>query len=269
MLQALLNAGGDLLLRNQCCGCLAIHYAARSGCTSLIRTLISTSPSTLNAQDEEGNSPLGTAALRGHEDVVTLLLSAGASDAGSWNAEGISALRTAVNVGEEAIVRVLLDEGLEAVGELPAIPEAVRDSVEYDHVGILRLLLDVQGEKGCGTLGPELGYAFKATNDMLGPLRSFDTRGVLRAKPVFIPILHFAARTCARRAIHVLLSAGADELVVTARGRQASDDVGLFWDMNSSQRKDTEAAVRRMLKRGPAFRARSWTWPTLSKAALG
>ncbi|CAN0344478.1 unnamed protein product, partial [Scytosiphon promiscuus] len=33
MPQALLNAGGDLLLRNKCCGCFAIHYAARSSVT--------------------------------------------------------------------------------------------------------------------------------------------------------------------------------------------------------------------------------------------
>ncbi|CAN0029717.1 unnamed protein product, partial [Scytosiphon promiscuus] len=81
------------------------------------------------------------------------------------------------------------------------------------------------------------------------------------------PVPHFAASCCSRRAAHLLLSAGgADERNVDYRGRCAREVVGVFVDAGP-EKAARKADLGRMLERGPAFRARSWAWPTPTEAA--
>lgn len=79
--------------------------------------------------------------------------------------------------------------------------------------------------------------------------------------------LHVSARLCSRRTAHVLLSAGADQCALGAKGLFASDLTGIHV-AQSPGKVAREAAFRRMLKRGPAYRTRSWAWPTRNEAAV-
>lgn len=74
-----------------------------------------------------------------------------------------------------------------------------------------------------------------------------------------ISMIHLAAGTCSLRAAHVLLSAGADETAVGRTGSRAIDIVGTF-QVDDERNTANEGALCRILRRGPAFRARSWTW---------
>lgn len=82
------------------------------------------------------------------------------------------------------------------------------------------------------------------------------------------PILHVAAKCCSIPAVHVLLGAGADTDNADTNGTLAIDQIGpLLPDDNRNG--STEEAVRRMLQKGPAFRARSWAWPGTTDITLG
>lgn len=247
MAELLLASGGDPLLADETFGTLPTHCAADSGTTVLLDKLLSIAPMTLNITMNSGASSLAIAAARGHAETVSFLLSAGASDA--WDANGVHALREAVRSGRENVVQILLDEGLEAVGGLRAIPDALLFSIVGAHVGILRRLLNVQGVQEAWA-----NVHVQATRE--------DVYGLQ-------PILHVAAGCCSHRAAHVLLSAGADESAVNGGGERASDVIGAF-ERGSSGKGAKEAALRRILilERGPAFRARSWTWQTQAKASV-
>ncbi|CAM9569843.1 unnamed protein product [Scytosiphon promiscuus] len=255
MMDALLNAGADPLLGNEKeQGWKPIHYAASRGETHLVKKLVSSAPTTLNAVDEDGRSPILLASCHGHKDTVSFLLSACSSNAGNAKTNVCSALLTAVDEGEEEMVRILLDEGLEAAGGIFVIPGTMALCVEQDNGRVLQILLNVQGE------GMQEAWA-RAWAQPYGHSEDVPEE----------PILRIAAKFCSHRAAHVLLSAGADELAFSASGKRASDIIGSSVESNSevSRQAAKEAAFRRMLKRGPAFRARSWLWPTPEKTVPG
>ncbi|CAN0253837.1 unnamed protein product [Scytosiphon promiscuus] len=255
MADVLLIAGADPLLgRGTQLSAMAIHYAAQGGETLLVSKLLSSAPTTLNAVSRVGGSPLTLACYHGHAETVSFLLSVGASDAEHAEANGSCALFAAVVQGQEEVARILLDEGFEAVGGLFVIRGSMACSVEKDNVCILQMLLNVQG-----------GDMQEALAGIFVPLDLF--REAIPAEP----ILHIAARFCAYRAAHVLLSAGADELAVDSHGKQASEFVGssVETSADSSWQVAKEDAFRRMLKCGPALRARSWVWPTPRQTVVG
>ncbi|CAN0126162.1 unnamed protein product [Scytosiphon promiscuus] len=255
MTDVLLSAGADPLLSNENRGSLkAIHYAAMHGETLLVGKLLSSAPTTLNALDEGGGSPLMLASVNGHLDTVSFLLSVGASDAGAVETYGYSSLVSAVGQGKEDVVRMLLDEGLEAVGGLITVPDSISCAVKRDHACILHMLLNVEGEA--------MREAWARTW-----AQPIEVNGNVPEEPM----LHIAAKFCSYRAAAVLLSAGADELAVNAEGRRPSDIIGFFVENNAerSRQVSEKDAFRRMLKRGPAFRARSWVWPTPGEGVLG
>lgn len=61
----------------------------------------------------------------------------------------------------------------------------------------------------------------------------------------------------------VLLEAGVDESVRGSEGRLPRDSIGLDRiRLGGRMDRGKEVALHRMLKRGPAYRARSWAWPS-------
>ncbi|CAM9569774.1 unnamed protein product [Scytosiphon promiscuus] len=251
MMDALLSAGADPLLGNKNQrGWKPIHYAARRGETLLMKKLLLSAPTTLNALDADERSPLLLASHYGHEDTVSFLLSAGASKARNVKTNLCAALFAAVHQGKEKVVRVLLDEDFEAAGGLFVIPGTMAFCVERDNGLILQMLLNIEGEGMREAWAGAWAHPAGPSEDSLEE-----------------PILSIAARFCSYRAAHVLLSAGADELAVNDSGKRASDIIGssVGNSAKGSRQVAKEAAFGRMLKRGPAFRARSWLWPTPGK----
>ncbi|CAM9947721.1 unnamed protein product [Scytosiphon promiscuus] len=255
MIDVLLSTGADPLLGNENDGgWKAIHYAALHGETLLVDKLLSSAPTTLNALDEDGGSPLMLASVNGHLDTVSFLLSVGASDAEAVETYGYSSLVSAVGQGKEDVVRILLDEGLEAVGGVITVPDSIFSAVKRDHACILQMLLNVEGEAMREAWAGTWAHPFELNGDVPAE-----------------PMLHIAARFCSYRAAAILLPAGADELAVNAQGRRPSDIIGFFVENSAehSRHVSEKDAFRRMLKRGPAFRARSWVWPTPGEGVIG
>lgn len=75
-------------------------------------------------------------------------------------------------------------------------------------------------------------------------------------------LLHLGASYCYPAAVSVLLRAGSDEAAGDLEGRIPRDVIGFDLGTSTERQIDRgdEVAVRRMLQRGPAYRARSWAW---------
>lgn len=76
-------------------------------------------------------------------------------------------------------------------------------------------------------------------------------------------MLHYGASHCSPSVVSVLLEAGADEAIRDAWGVFPRDVIGV--DLQQEQLpmdRGKQIAILRMLEQGPAYRARSWAWPT-------
>lgn len=231
MAEELLRAGADPSLKNHE-GMSALHVAAGLNNTQVIGVILAKAPSSLNALDDKGFTPMGTASLRGQLSAVEYLLAVGASDKDVtsdrasifWAAEG----------GRDNMVRVMLEHGkIESLGGLRAIPDSIGVAIQGRKARMLQRLISVEGE------GRRKAWA----------------ECIMRDRPA----IHLAAVWCSLGALSVLLAAGAKEGAMDSRGECASDVIGIA--MEPYQRDPRkEAAIYRMLQRGPAFRARSWAW---------
>ncbi|CAM9720691.1 unnamed protein product [Scytosiphon promiscuus] len=241
MASALLEAGADPMLRNSE-GQTALHLAAGLGCIPVLEVILSRSRATLNAIDSKGFTPMSTAALRGKHRSVAFLLAKGASD----EAVGVdrTSLVWAADGGHEKMVRMMLKHGVDWVGGLRAIPDSIGVSIQGGKAKMLQMLISVEGEE-------------KQKHWAECPLRSR-------------PALHVAAAWCSLKASHVLLAAGANEAATDREGQRPIDIIAGAQDahLRDGRRED---ALRRMLKRGEAFRARSFAWPKYVsvKSAVG
>ncbi|CAM9472028.1 unnamed protein product [Ectocarpus fasciculatus] len=274
MLDALLKAGADPALEDED-GRLAIHIAAFHCETKVVEMLLSKAPSTRSHATHDGSTPLAAAAEGGNESTMALLLSWGASDLWAWAEKGVNSLNVAAQRGMAGSVRFLLKNGLGAVGGEPAIADAMLYSVVCKHVDILEILLNVEGAE------KQEVWANQSTN--CHPLENHshyerlwgevpvhdipEARAVLATK-FGSPLLHVAAMHCSIPALRVLLSAGANTEKTDPRGELAKDKIGQLLS-DDERNVDEEAAARKILLKGPAFRARSWAWPATTNAALG
>ncbi|CAN0019940.1 unnamed protein product [Scytosiphon promiscuus] len=230
MTEEMINAGADPTVSNLK-GAIPLHFAAQHSNLDIIDRLLSEAPSTINRTNNDGVTPMCIAALKGQEKAVLHLLSLGASDKATLDDNNMSALFMAAQEGHSAVCRILIGKGLEAVGGLETIPEAIRCAIQFRQERILPILLAVGGD----------------TNWAKCCLRT-------------IPLIHLAASEGSLAATHILLAAGADETAVNKHGRSTIDTIGLTLpaiERNTAR----EDAIRRMLYRGPAFRAVSWSYP--------
>ena len=77
-------------------------------------------------------------------------------------------------------------------------------------------------------------------------------------------LLDNGANCCCPATVSVLLEAGTVSTLPDSEGRIPRDVIGMDLDLGGQVQRDRgeEVAVRRILERAPAYRARSWVWPT-------
>eukprot|EP00752_Nemacystus_decipiens_P014973 g13331.t2 len=257
--QHLVGSGADPVLQD-CDGKIALHHAAGRGFTDVVNMLLSVAHDMLNHIDTDGNTALMHAAANGQGLTLSSLLAAGANDEAAWKKNGKSALLTALSVGRVGMVKLLLDKGFDAVGGELAIPEAMRYAVQFEQIAILQTLLDVQGEASRAIWANRPVWTGPRVVD-LSPTQPRGLELFILAASFGVPMVHCAAEFCSLRSVHVLLASGGDETAPDVKGACAKDLVGVKLPHDERDPR-TLAAVRRMLARGPAFRARSWAWPS-------
>lgn len=216
----------------------ALHYAAYSGNSDLIKMLLSrTSLSTLNRPTGDLKTPLVVAVEFDHAEAASLLLSAGASQRDATGAGAPCPFQSAVIQGQEEVVRVLASErGLEAVGGSTAVmPKALTCATMRGASRILRLVLLAEGEER-------------------------QQRWARHRWSLGIPMISLAAGFGILANVSVLLAAGAHELESDPQGRIARHNIGSLLQTGAPDPREV-AAIDRTLQRGPAYRARSWAWP--------
>ncbi|CAM9953176.1 unnamed protein product [Laminaria digitata] len=239
----LLEAGADPTLAAED-GFIPLHIAALKEDMDLLDMLCSRAPATLNRRTTaDGATPLFMACGKGNERMVSKLLSLGAMQPMTPRASDTCPLMVAVIKGFVGVVRVLINEGgVRAVGGEIAFAEALQRAVEARPLGMLRLMLGVDGEERRSEWA---NTYHKGTH-----------------------LLHVGADRCHPAVVSILLKAGADEAARDREGRFARDMIGRVrrqdeLQMNRAQMdQGNVTAIRRMLQRGPAYRARSWAWPS-------
>lgn len=228
----LLDAGADPLLPDAI-GRLAIHFAARLGHTDLLNVLLLKAPTTLNNATADGFTPLWFAVINGRQCMVLHLLRLGAQQPVGLETQSTCPLVAAVNENHPEVLRILLDHGTGGVvGSAESITEALRSAVRYGRARSLDAIL--------GHVGGEEGLH----------------RFLARWRPSGSPVAHFAVSHGRLAILSVLLAAGADERATDGDGRGAHEGIASKYMIDPT----TEAALVRMLERGPAFRASSWRW---------
>lgn len=245
IVQLLLGAGGDPALAEEN-GIVPLHVVSYRGYLDLVDDMHSRSPSTLNRCASKGQTPLFLACVGGHETVVSRLLSLGAVQPMPAEDDSMLPLSVAVSNGFLGVVRVLLSEkGITAIGGRAVLPNALFTVVKAHDARILRLLLAVDGQE------KRLAWANTLVKGRY--------------------LLHYAAGYCCPAAVSILLEAGADEAACDSEGRIAGDviGVGLGRDGGIQMDRGKEDSIRRMLQRGPAYRAQSWALPSDATADAG
>lgn len=254
VVRELLNGGADPRLGARD-GAIALFSAISSGNTAVMEELLARAPETVNhAAVKDGMTPLCLAAVAGSVDVIELLLSRGATNRVALERRGIGnatcPLFVAVLGRKEEAARCLVEKGTEAIGGFDLIHGALfAAAAQSGPPNMLRTLLTAGGA------------------DRQKHWASSRHRGLC--------LLSYAAGYNSLKAVDVLLRAGAIETAVDAHGQDAFDAVGSrvgAYDevahspipQGFARVRDPvkEAVIRRMLRRGPAYRARSWAWPT-------
>ena len=245
VVRLLLEAGADPNVAQEK-GYTPMHRVAYHGHTDLVDMLYSRAPSTLNGCASNGMTPLYMACFGGHQGMVSTLLSLGARQL-PLDSCGFIPLMRATQKGFVGVVRILIsDKQMREVGrsDLTMI-NSLHAAVCARQGVILRLLLTVHGEER---------RSMWANLDLDGRY-----------------LLHYGAGLCYPAAVSVLLEAGADEAARDSEGRIPADVIGLDFGRDYIHQVDhgEGVAIFRMLQRGPAYRARSWAWPSDEEANAG
>jgi ankyrin repeat protein len=187
--------------------------AARAGDASMIKSLVASGVD-INARDERGVSPLGTAAFHGHADAVRILLSLGAKQTGSEKEPGFSPLRIAISRNHIGVIRVLLEAGADVNERLSfgatqigdtALMEAVWWSSHYRDLSAVSLLLQFGADPN--------GRNAELYDDYEESRGGRDWRGY--------SVLTFAAKRGMYGVVQLLLQHGADPTLTRTDGKTA------------------------------------------------
>ncbi|KAH8797776.1 ankyrin repeat-containing domain protein [Flagelloscypha sp. PMI_526] len=106
-----------------------LHYAAKSGCTDIVKALVN-AKADLNVASSEGQTPLHYAARSGSIDAMTILLNANV-ELNVANTEGWTPLHYAAHYGRIDLVSPLVEAkaDLSVTGEPPLNYELQRWSI--------------------------------------------------------------------------------------------------------------------------------------------
>lgn len=241
VVRSLLEAGADAMLEDKN-GYTPLHFVGYYGRIDLVDMLHAKAPDTLSRVAYEGETPLCIACAQGREDVVKRMLSLGATHRLFPNPnDGACALSMAAMKGREGIVRILLCAGLRVVGGRKAVmPNAMYTAVRSRHARVLRMLIESRGKK---------------------TPKEWANTSILGRR-----MLHYATGYCYLAAVSVLLAAGADETAQDFAELTPIECIGIEPGPKANISltpivRGEELAIRRMLLRGPAYRALSWAWP--------
>ncbi len=168
-----------------------------------------------------------------HPRVLKHLLDSCGADPGACDGVGYSPLAGASQHGYTACVKLLLRHGVANLGR-NAYRDALTGVAMTGNVRMLRELVRADGGRHVAGAKTSLGMT----------------------------ALHFTAGYCHPRATALLLQAGADENAVDAHGETPFDVIDTKRSVNV-RHGIGRRLVRRILSRGPAFRAMSWAWPAL------
>ena len=238
MVRELLQAGSDPTLVDFN-GATALMLASSTGDGDLVDLLVSEAPETLNQASSldipggGGMTPLSVAAQHGKVMSVDRLVSLGANDKDIWATSKLSCLISAAEGGHVDVIRVLLGKGMNAIGPEEVISAAVMQAARFDQPQALQVLLSV-------------------------PVRG-EERQAHRAYEHDVSPLHIAAAYGCFRAMAVFLAAGADLGAVDYKGRRPIEVIATTLEFEEWDAK-RDAGMERMMKRAPAFCARSWAW---------
>ena len=244
IVRLLLEAGANPALADEK-GDIPLHEAAVSGCIDVVDMLHSRAPATLNFTGNKGESPLFAACYKGDESMVSKFLSLGATQLPP-DGNFLYPLAKAVEKGFLGVVRLLMNDlGTRPAADDKALVVALCTAACFRQVKSLRLLLTVNGDERRS----EWANAYQNGRSLL----------------------HFGARCCYPAAVSTLLEAGADETARDANGWIPRDIIGVKVDRDVKRQVDQreEVAIHRMLQRGPAYRARSWAWPSTEAEDAG
>ena len=217
-------------------GYAPIHYAADAGNLPKLHELVRAG-SSHSWLSNTGQTPLAVACSKGDPGCVKYLLDKCKADPGAADDWGYTPLAIAAQHGHFEAVEMLLKFGVSQLG-----PNAYRDALTCvamaGNVRMIRELVRVEG-----------GVHVKGT------LTSAE-----------LTPLHLTAGFCHPLATCILLEAGGDENAADIKGQTPVDVVDT---MRSEHVKHGlgRRRVRRMLARGPAYRARSWKWPSTSTSS--
>jgi ankyrin repeat protein len=89
----------------------ALHYAAESGRTKLVKWMIEEKGAAVNQADRYGLTALHFAAYVGHKDVVEILLAKDGIDVNKADKDGLTALHYAADKGRKELVELLVNKG--------------------------------------------------------------------------------------------------------------------------------------------------------------
>lgn len=233
---------------------------------AVVRQLLSSGahPTATNA---ESLSPLHFSTAVDTDVMDALIAQRPAAVPGASNGTGITLLSLAVPRGQESAVACLLRHGAgDKIQGLQRHDEAKSDlvmAVDAGHENIVRLLVDA------GPSALDLREAVHAgvwhrsprvVHALLAATEGWSRRLVANHPVEGRLMLHLAAASGSLATVHALLWAGAFETFVDAGGDRAANVIGSNRPPCEGRDPYTEAAISRVLERGPAFCARSLAW---------
>ncbi|CAN9182088.1 unnamed protein product [Alternaria alternata] len=127
-------------------GVTPLWTAARWGQESVVRLLVEQDGIDINAKDKDGATPLWIAAEYGHESVVRLLVEQDGIDINAKDKDGATPLRIAAEYGHESVMRLLVEQdGIDINAKDKDGATPLRIAAEYGYEGIMRLLVEQDG----------------------------------------------------------------------------------------------------------------------------
>ncbi len=238
-LRALLKQGADVN-QAQGDGMTALHWAATSGNTELLETLLYAGANVRATTRLGGYAPLHLASQSGHAAVIDALTTAGA-DVNLMTTTGATPLMLAATSGKTDAVRALLDHGADINARDKANEEtALMFAAALDRTEVVQLLVSRGAnialtakviDRGAGPMAPgdialqeasrgrtpnapaaaaaPAGRGAAAANDVPGVTRPFSYNELI-GKVGGLSALHFAARQGSADSVRALVEAGAD-----------------------------------------------------------